>query len=274
MPTLRDNLPRWREAAQIDWFSHFIKAWIPFNAWMTETYGDESDRKMLDGIKAGSNVVFNRITPMITVRPRSARDTAAGWQNESEDAQEFRRWLATLHRRLEECVVDGRKGRISFTIVDVGENRNTSETKVHRNQTLNFERGVPSSGKVTVSVVTAAAVTKFQFVQDGHVRQELEDNADFQRLGSELRGHLLNLYQLAAPRIIESVLVPPSQHDCAEIDGIRFVDNHRKLFGATIEVLYGLRNALFHGSITPNDQHNEIYEPAYHLVMRMVKCTI
>ncbi|MFM2198532.1 MAG: hypothetical protein RLZZ505_1964 [Verrucomicrobiota bacterium] len=273
MPTLRDNLPRWREAAQIDWFSHFIKAWIPFNAWMTETYGDESDRKMLDGIKAGSNVVFNRITPMITVKPRSARDTEAGWQNETEDAEEFRRWLAMLHRRLEECVVDGRKGRISFTIVDVGENRTTSETKTHRNQILKVERGVPAAGKITASVTTATTV-KFQFVQDGYDKQELEDNPDFQKQVPEVRGHLLNLYRLAAPRIIESVLVPPSQRDCAQIDGIRFVDNQRKVFGALIEVLYGLRNALFHGSITPNDQHNEIYEPAYHLVMRMVKCTI
>ena len=34
------------------------------------------------------------------------------------------------------------------------------------------------------------------------------------------------------------------------------------------------RNALFHGSITPNETHNQIYKPAYLLVMRLVKCTI
>lgn len=274
MPTLKDNLPRWRDAAQIDWFSHFIKSWIPFNAWMTETYGDESDRKLLDGIKAGSNVVFNKIAPMLTVKQKQSRDSEAGWQNETEEANEFRRWLAVLHTRLEQCVVEGRKGRISFELVDVGENRKIIEAETLRGQALKVERGVPTSGKVTITVTSKTNVVTFSHVQNVYSRSELEEAPNFVKLGPELRSHLLNLHRLAAPRIIESALVSPTEGDCAKIGGIRFVDNPRKLFGAKVEVLYGLRNALFHGSITPNEQHNQIYEPAFHLVMRMVKCTI
>jgi len=42
----------------------------------------------------------------------------------------------------------------------------------------------------------------------------------------------------------------------------------------TLVDVINLPNALFHGSITPNEQHNEIFEPAYHIVMRFVRCTI
>src|ERR1035437_6541216 len=73
MPSLRDNLKGWRDSARIDWFSHFIKAWIPFNAWMTNTYGDLSDHDLLDQVKSGSNVVYNRIVPMLTWRSEERR---------------------------------------------------------------------------------------------------------------------------------------------------------------------------------------------------------
>ena len=55
---------------------------------------------------------------------------------------------------------------------------------------------------------------------------------------------------------------------------VHFIDDAEKNFSALIDVLYGLRNALFHGSITPNQTHNQIYKPAYLIAMRLVKCTL
>lgn len=55
---------------------------------------------------------------------------------------------------------------------------------------------------------------------------------------------------------------------------VHFIVDADKNFSALIDVLYGLRNALFHGSITPNDTHNQIYKPAYLIAMRLVKCTL
>ena len=53
-----------------------------------------------------------------------------------------------------------------------------------------------------------------------------------------------------------------------------FVAEPAKVFSALVDVVYNLRNALSHGSITPNEQHNEIYDPAYHIVMRLVRWTL
>ena len=68
------------------------------------------------------------------------------------------------------------------------------------------------------------------------------------------------------PASISSVLVtPPPGMKAALLP---------KAFSALMDIIYNLRNVLFLGSITPNEQHHETYKPAYHVVMRLVKCTI
>lgn len=274
MATLHDNLPRWREAAQIDWFSQFVKAWIPFNAWMTDSFGELNDRQMLDRLKAGSNVVFNGIKPMLTISPRAARDLDDDWQNNTDEAKMFRRRFAMLHKTLENCVVEGRRGRVSFDTVDVGANLKTNDQQTLRGKILNTQRNAPTKDNVTITIVSAAGVELLRIIQNEHSRRELEDHPDYVAQNRECRARLLAMHELIRPRLVQSVLADSSERDVSLIEGIRFVPDETKLFAALVEVIYGLRNALFHGAITPNEQHNEIYEPAYHLVMRMVKCTI
>ena len=150
MPNLKDNLKQWRDSARIDWFSQFIKAWIPFNAWMTDTFGDLSDRELLDHVKGGSNVVYNRIVPILTWRQAQARDTRRTWQDSSQDAEEFRLRIEQLHRLLQSCVVDGRKGRVSFETVDIGHNGHADEQLTKWTRTFRVRRDHPAKGEVTL----------------------------------------------------------------------------------------------------------------------------
>lgn len=265
MPTLKDNLSRWRDAAEIDWFSQFIKAWIPFNAWMTDTFGDLTDRELLDRVKAGSNVVYNRIVPMLDPN----RDSG-------QDAQEFRLQVAELHRLLQECTVEGRRGRVSFETVDLGNNPIKIQQVTFRSRTLRVQRDHPNKGEVTVEITASRTKAAFLLTIPNHDRRALEDDRNFQSCIPEHRTRLLDLFEAVAPRRIDTVL---AKHDapateCLEFGNIRFVARPEKIFSALVDVLYSLRNALFHGSITPNTQHNQIYEPAYHIVMRLVHCTI
>lgn len=265
MPTLKDNLSRWRDAAEIDWFSQFIKAWIPFNAWMTTTFGDLTDRELLDHVKAGNNVVYNRIVPMLDPK----RDSG-------HDAQEFRLKVAEIHRLLQVCTVENRRGRISFETVDLGYNTTKIKQVVVRSRTLRVQRDHPSAGQVTLEITASKTQAAFLLTLPNHDRRALEDDRNFQTCNPEHRTKLLNLFEAVAPRRIDTVL---AKHDTAatgylEFGNTRFIAKPEKIFSALVDVLYSLRNALFHGSITPNTQHNEIYEPAYHIVMRLVRCTI
>lgn len=274
MPTLNDNLRGWRDAAYIDWFSHFIKAWIPFNAWMTNTYGDLRDSELLDRVKAGSNVVFNRIVPIMSKQLRLASDTQGGWQDESSDAKEFRSQIDELHRLLQSCVVEGRRGRVSFETVDIGANLNRDEQMRKWNRDFRVRRDHPSRGEVTLELSATASRPAYSLTLPEHNRRQLEDTPSFQALELRQQAEFRPMFENVAPRKVMSVLAPHGATDALVFGTTTFINDPNKVFSALADVIYSLRNALFHGSITPNEQHNEIYEPAYHIVMRFVRCTI
>lgn len=277
MPGLQDNLRRWRDAAEIDWFSQFIKAWIPFNAWMTDAFGDLSDRELLDKVKDGHNVVYNRVVPMLTRRLPQARDAqATGWRDDSSEAQDFRFQIAELHRLLQSCEVEGRRGRVSFETVDIGANHHKDEQRPKRNRSFRVRRDHPGKGEVMLEMTERnSTVIAFSLTLLQHDRRALEDELCFQTLGDEQRSTFLDMFESVTPRRIVTVIAPHGHTDVLTFgDNVGFVNDPGKVFSAMVDVIYNLRNALFHGAITPNETHNAIYEPAYHIVMRCVRCTV
>jgi hypothetical protein len=275
MPGLQDNLRRWRDAAEIDWFSQFIKAWIPFNAWMTNTYGDLSDRELLDKVKDGRNVVYNRVVPMLSRRLPQARDAAAGWRDDGPEAQDFRLRIAELHRLLQICEVEGRRGRVSFETVDIGANGHKDEKRTKWKRDFQVRRDYPAKGEITLEMTATRTSAAFALTLAQHDRRQLEDAQTFQALRDDHRSTLLDMFETVAPRRIITVLAPPGYADVLAFgDNVGFINDPAKVFSAMVDVIYNLRNALFHGAITPNETHNAIYEPAYHIVMRCVRCTV
>ena len=274
MPNLKDNWKQWRDAASIDWFSQFIKAWIPFNAWMTYTFGDLTDKDLLDNVKKPSNVIYNRIVPILTWTERQGSGRAGAWQDASQDAETFRLHIEQLHVCLQGCLVEGRRGRISFETVDVGYNSTADEQMRKLRRDFRVRRDHPAKGNVTLEMVATKTLKGFVLTQPTHDRRSLEDAPTFQLLRAEYRTILLGMHTNVAPRRVISVLAPPGSQTSITCGSTHFIQDPEKLFFALVDVAYSLRNALFHGSLTPNDQHNQIYEPAYHIVMRLVKCTI
>jgi hypothetical protein len=274
MPSHSENLRRWQELAHIDWFSHFIKAWIPFNAWMTNAFGELRDRELLDSVKGGSNAVANRIIPMLTWRESQVRGGAGGWQDSTPQADEFRLHIDSLTRVLQVCVVEGKHGRVSFETVDVGPNSTLDSSLRKWGRDFRVRRNHPTRGEITIEMSATASTSPFSHTQPEYNRRELEDLPTFQALKPDHRATILGIYDTVAPRRIMNLLLQPDAPDALRFGTYAFVNDPEKIFSGLVEVAYSLRNALFHGSITPNDQHNEIYEPAYHVVMRFVRCTI
>jgi hypothetical protein len=274
MPNLKDNWKQWRDSARIDWFSQFIKAWIPFNAWMTDTFGDLTDHDLLDQVKNGNNVVYNRIVPILTWSQAQIQGGQGGWRDMSPDAERFRLNIEQLHTLLQGCLVDGRRGRVSFETVDIGYNAHADEQRNWGKRTFRVRRDHPAKGQVTLEMSATKTTKGFTITQSVHDRKKLEDDPTFQVLNAEYRTIFLAMHTNVAPRRVISVLPAHGSQGVLRFGTTNFIQDPEKIFSALIDVIYNLRNALFHGSITPNEQHNEIYEPAYHIVMRFVRCTI
>ena len=179
-----------------------------------------------------------------------------------------------LNRLLQSCLIEGRRGRVSFETVDIGHNAHTDEQICKMKRTFRVRRDHPTRGHVTLEMSATKTRAGFTLTQPAHDRRALEDETSFRQLKAEYRTIFLSMHSSIAPRKVISVLAAHDSLDVLHFGSTQFIQEPAKVFSALVDVSYNLRNALFHGSITPNEQHNEIYEPAYHIVMRFVRCTI
>ena len=190
------------------------------------------------------------------------------------DAQEFRFHIGELHRRLQECIIEGRRGRVCFETVDIGANGKKDEHETKWRRTFRCRRDHPNKNEVYLEISASKTFAPYALTLPSHDRRRLEDDATFRALRDEQRALLLALFEAVAPRLVMNVLAEHVAQRKLTYGDVHFIDDADKNFSALIEVLYGLRNALFHGSITPNETHNQIYRPAYLAAMRLVKCTL
>jgi hypothetical protein len=274
MPTLKETLTGWRDRAEIDWFGQFVQTWIPFNAWMVHNYGDLKDAELIDRVKNGGNVVFNRIIPMLTHNLPQAKGGATGWQDDSPEAQHFRQRCGDLNRLLQACVLESRRGRLSFEAVDVGPNPKLDEQQQHYGRQFRVRRNHPAKGEYLLEVTATKSTAAVSIQLQSYDWEIVKMDASFLALELGHQSRLKLMFDAVAPRLVRNVLQPHDTPGGLVCGDATFIPEPARVFSALVDILYGLRNALFHGSITPNQQHNEIYEPAYHLVMRLVRCTI
>jgi hypothetical protein len=73
-------VPRWLSLAdlKIDYYTQFIKAWIPFNAWYMVSFYDDTvlknDRKILEHIKNNTNPFRDRIINLLRVMTNISKE--------------------------------------------------------------------------------------------------------------------------------------------------------------------------------------------------------
>jgi hypothetical protein len=257
-----DNANRWRELSEIDYFSYFIKAWIPFNAWFRNAYDpDHSERQIINALKSDGNVVRSRIMRLLR-------------QND-EEATEFKGNLARLHNRLENHELSNRGDRITFTKCDVGTNNLNQVHETYDRITYSVERGtVRAPGNQVLSVVlTSTGVQRYQLLQPRYDVNGIQSDNRFQNILSQnQRAQLIIRYQRINPRLEVNLL--DTANGGVEVGVYRFCANPEHIFAGLMEIIYGLRCVLFHGEVVPTREINNIYEPAYHILRRFLQSIV
>ena len=105
---------------------------------------------------------------------------------------------------------------------------------------------------------------------NGFNLKELENFAQYKKLNNEeQKNNLKECYKAINPKKPISLL-SREKNKSIEIGGYNFIDDIDKICKAIIEVLYLLRNSLFHGEIIPGRETNNVYEPAYNILYGLV----
>ena len=262
MPTslYTENSEKWKSLASIDYFTQFVKAWIPLNAWYKNYYPDlRTDRAAINEIKFHPNKIRNRLISLLN--------------DSSNDGSAFRSRIAELHFELERKYVFNKGERISFEKVVIEDNPNKQNNFSYKALTYKVERDIAGrpQKEIQINIIKNDGSAKFTYTQtNGFNVAELMDRQEFLRLTQTQQNSLKVCYEAINPRKPINLL-SHNPSDCITMGSFSFISDSDALCKGVIEILYKLRNALFHGEIIPDSDTNKVYEPAYQILYTLIQ---
>lgn len=251
----------WKRLADIDYFGMYVKAYIPFNAWMNLNYGSlVTDHEKISEIKRTKNDFRNKIIALLL--------------DDGQDGVVFRVHVGELHIALEQAQIFNQDRRVSFTCIRFKSNNEPTCDKTFNKMKYHAHCGKQTNNSTETIVEIRNRKGEKVF---SHTFEQYE--YDMETVGRALsyvkqswRDELIGCYKSVAPLSIESLLDNGASGKPILCGDIRFINNLEKVACGLIEVLFNLRNALFHGEINPNDDANKVYGAAYHLLRRVIEC--
>lgn len=255
-----ENAEKWKALASIDYFTHFVKAWIPFNAWYRNCYPSlRTDWEIMQEVKTSSNSFKDKLVSLI--------------QNPAEDNESriFKAQLHQLHYQLDRKYIYNSQERITFTNIVVENNTKTTEEIQYRGFTYRVEVDINNRNNINALVLDRHLTTRLSIIQqNGYNLVEIENHSGYQRLSAEQKTKLISCYQEINPRKPVTMLTSDTDN-CIDVGSYHFVNDAALIAKAVITVIYNLRNALFHGQIVPDRETQKVYQPAYQILAILVE---
>lgn len=267
MPHLPENARLWLERAEIDYIGPFVKAWASFNAWYRHASNTRKDVDGLRYVKRQPNPVRNAIMPLLQPVQRDGHGEIIP---DPEPAQKFKLLIRDFHVCLDnfhiEVMRDEFPERISFRAVCLGRGPNNPQIFEAYGLRYRVEK-IHGNWKSTVISIANNGL-RADIEQDVFNVDALQDHEQYAALSLNQRANLLDLYRRCDPRPFTNLLA--AGDDTISAGDIEFRCSDEQLFGALIEIIYTMRNALLHGELQPHEQAFAAYEPAYRIVMKFL----
>ena len=243
------NEQRWKRLIEVDWLGQYAKTWVAFNAWYRNSFDLNSDREIINAIKNDEGYICSKIENYLS--------------GNGSDQKSFQLDVANLHRSLSDTIVKSKDERISFeATVDYQHAKSVDEKR--NNVSYKIEIDKDKNERIVTITNSNGTQIFFQTIS----RKNENDGPDTQQFAnlSEAQQRTLKAF-LDESTPIHNLL--DHHGDYLEIGGFKFINNTNLIARAIIEILYQLRNALFHGEITPDSDTQEVYQPAY-LILKSI----
>jgi hypothetical protein len=255
MPNYIGHINKWKERANIDFFTEFVKAWIPFNAWMSINYVNlETDRAIINEIKRDSSIK-TKIKYFL--------------KNDEQECMDFKNYLSRFHRILEELELKNNRNCVNFTNVVI--ERNKEEKYEFFIRGLQYKALYDKSQKKFVAVIINSKKNEiFNSIKDEYDYDEFCKYIEKKELSDVQKGYIKSAYQAINPFIPKN-LIATDENSCINIGSYKFCDDIDLISKAIIENLYSLRCMLFHGDIEPKEDTNELFASAYFILKYILK---
>lgn len=264
---------------KVDYYTQFVKSWIPFNAWyMVNIHSDtlHNDRKIIDHLKQNSNPFKDRILSLL--------------EGDDNDAIQFRNHIGQLHMSLEGYAIPSHDSKITFTSTTIAKNPNTQHSITFKKKAykVDFDVTAPKTTKrlkCEIFQIQTGGGHKPIFLDEFNdwSMEEFLESAKYKALSSEQREKLRLCYEEVNPNKPVNVVVSakrkgdgsytkPANSLIIDSDSnTYFIDDIDLVSKVLIEVLYLLRCALFHGEIDPTETNQTSYKHAYSILKSLIQ---
>lgn len=259
--TPRQNIAKWDELAEIHYYSYFITSWISFNSWYNYSY------PALIGDRAVINHIKNTHNPAKTVFLGLLRGT-------NQESKQFQENIAQLHYCLQNHNISDEDQRIWFESFVVELDRSNlviteDYNGIHYHVSITVNQGGITA--VLATVKNAANANLLIYNHNAFDISNLRANAQYMALSQVQKNTIEGYLNDANPKKPITLLTTNVLPDCIEVGQFRLVNDQNLIYKAIIEMLYSLRNKLFHGDLTPTPEANKVYEAAYRILKQLVE---
>lgn len=253
------NEIQWKQLIEVDWLGQYVKAWVAFNAWYSNNFKPPpgkkhfSDREIIEKIKNDEGGIRSKIENLL-----SGTDS---------NQKLFQADVVALHKALSDTTVKSSEKRIWLKEIS---DYHYAVPVDHTRNNIKYEIEIDSGCKRRIVKLTQTKTGKEIFnkvilakeeetFQSENGFKQLLNSGWFAKLTPSQRNQLRVYLKESSP--IHNLL------DFSD-DPNQFTGDEKLIARAHIEILYQLRNALFHGEVTPNEVQS-VYQPAY-LVLKQI----
>lgn len=259
--SIKAHIDNWITKAELDYYTMFIKAWIPFNAWYFSEYNTKKDSVALTQIKTTKNKVRNRIETLLL-----NGDTAS---------KSFKFHLSQLHLQLESRSIMNYGKLVKFTTVSI--EGLTPKPATYTDKKGNIYKAIPNkSTGYRAIIVDKSNKTLLDrnfnpydfdaFLLDTQYLS-LKDN----NVKANIRQCFANINPDKLSDLVSKSKIKADFIELDNIDKIKFINDTELIAKGIIEILYILRCVLFHGELDPTAINHAIYEHAYHILKPLIQ---
>jgi len=234
---------RYKDSIDIDYYVYFTKAYFAFNAYLKAQYPNNNDRERINNIK-DCDVIKSKFATLI----RSGKHF-------SDD-------LKSLKNSLEVALIKNQDVFILFSKVMVYNHR----AKILFNNTYNtiqYDVRAIDGEKFTFNV-NGENPNPFKF-------EELEDVLSNTNLTIPQQNKVKDTINGFVSSY--SIDLTPELSKLESFDELTVPEQFeviKKLYRGYIEILYSLRNSLFHSEVAPNKEVMNVYKYAYFITRKII----
>lgn len=275
------HIERWISRAEMDYYTMFIKTWIPFNSWYMRDFYDEnatpkrtSDREIIDFLISNDNKYKSKIQNLL--------------RGSDEVSNEFKLLISKLHFELIDHTIPNEEERVSFYNTSLSKNsleRYASPAIGQYVYFVEFKKLLPRTQKRWICEIQKKSnlQTEYRVELFNWSIDELNNNPDFIQIPDpNLRNNLRQAFMQINPKkpteIVmtpkrrgESLVQPPNSIVINKSKNLYFVNDYDLVSKIIIQLIYELRCKLFHGELDPSQANLGVYENAFKIQKLLIK---